>query len=71
MWETMRNVWRVPELRKKVLYTLFMLLIFRLVSVIPVPGVNVAAAKESMGNYDVLGLMNMMTGSSLQNIMKY
>lgn len=68
MWETMRNVWRVPELRKKVLYTFFMLLIFRLVSVIPVPGVDVAAAKETMGNYDVLGLMNMMTGSSLQNM---
>ena len=29
MVETLRNVWRVPELRKKVLYTFFMLLIFR------------------------------------------
>ena len=43
MWETLRNVWRVPELRKKVLYTFFMLLIFRLVSVIPAPGVDVKA----------------------------
>ncbi len=64
MWETLRNVWRVPELRKKVLYTFFMLLIFRLVSVIPAPGVDVKAVQEAMGQYDMLGLVNMMTGNS-------
>ena len=45
MWETLRNVWRVPELRKKVLYTFFMLLIYRLVSVIPAPGIDVATVQ--------------------------
>ena len=64
MWETLRNVWRVPELRKKVLYTFFMLLIFRLVSVIPAPGVDVKAVQDAMGQYDMLGLVNMMTGNS-------
>ena len=64
MWETLRNVWRVPELRKKVLYTFFMLLIFRLVSVIPAPGVDVAAVQSAMGQYDMLGLVNMMTGNA-------
>ena len=64
MWETLRNVWRVPELRKKVLYTFFMLLIFRLVSVIPAPGVDVATVQNAMGQYDMLGLVNMMTGNS-------
>ncbi len=64
MWETLRNVWRVPELRKKVLYTFFMLLIFRLVSVIPAPGVDVKAVQEAMGQYDMLGLVNMMTGNA-------
>ena len=64
MWETLRNVWRVPELRKKVLYTFFMLLIFRLVSVIPAPGVDVQAVQQAMGQYDMLGLVNMMTGNS-------
>ena len=68
MWETLRNVWRVPELRKKVLYTFFMLLIFRLVSVIPVPGVDPAIVQEAMGNYDMLGLVNMMTGSSFSQM---
>lgn len=68
MWETLRNVWRVPELRKKVLYTFFMLLIFRLVSVIPVPGVDPAIVQEAMGSYDMLGLVNMMTGSAFSQM---
>ncbi len=68
MWETLRNVWRVPELRKKVLYTFFMLLIYRLVSVIPVPGVDAATFQGVMANYDMLDLMNMMTGSALSQM---
>ena len=64
MWETLRNVWRVPELRKKVLYTFFMLLIFRLVSVIPAPGIDAAALMKNSANYDMLGLVNMMTGNA-------
>ncbi|MCR4886846.1 MAG: preprotein translocase subunit SecY [Clostridiales bacterium] len=68
MLETLRNVWRVPELRKKVLYTFFMLLIFRLVSVIPAPGVDVAAVQSAMANYDMLGLVNMMTGNAFSQM---
>ncbi len=68
MWETLRNVWRVPELRKKVLYTFFMLLIFRLVSVIPVPGLDPSVMQQAAETYDMLGLMNMMTGSSLSQM---
>ena len=64
MWETMRNVWRVPELRKKLLYTFFMLLLFRLVSVIPAPGINLEALSTEMAKYDMLGLVNMMTGNA-------
>jgi len=67
MWETLRNVWRVPELRKKVLYTFFMLLLFRLVSVIPAPGIDVQTLGEQMKNYDMLGLVNMMTGNAFSN----
>jgi len=68
MWETLRNVWRVPELRKKVLYTFFMLLIYRLVSVIPAPGIDVATVQSAMSNYDMLGLVNMMTGNAFSQM---
>ena len=41
MLETFRNAWKVEDLRKKIIYTLIMLLIYRVGSVIPTPGVNV------------------------------
>ncbi len=40
MIETIRNAWKVPELRKKILFTIFALLIFRLGSAIPVPYID-------------------------------
>ena len=63
MLETLRNAWRVPELRKKLLYTFFMLLLFRLVGVIPVAGIDLEKMASQISNYDALGLVNMMTGN--------
>ena len=40
MFQTLKNAWHMPELRKKILYTLFILLIFRFGSCIPVPFIN-------------------------------
>ena len=68
MWETLRNAWKVEELRKKLIYTFLMLVLFRLVGVIPVSGINAAVVKEVDGNYDMLGLVNMMTGNSFSQM---
>ncbi len=68
MWETIRNAWKVPELKKKILYTFMMLLVFRLVSVIPVPGINASVVREVSGQFDLLGLVNMMTGNSFSQM---
>lgn len=68
MWETLKNAWRVKDIRKKLLYTLFMLLIFRLVSVIPAPGINSSVVAEAMKKYDVLNLVNMMTGNAFSQM---
>ena len=40
MIETIRNAWKVPELRKKIMFTIFALLIFRLGSAVPVPYID-------------------------------
>ena len=48
MLETFRNIWRVKDLRQKLGYTLMMLLIYRLVSILPAPGVDFAKLRESM-----------------------
>ncbi|NLA53237.1 MAG: preprotein translocase subunit SecY, partial [Clostridiales bacterium] len=64
MWETLRNAWKVHELRKKLLYTLMMLVVYRLVSVVPVPGINADVVKEVSSKFDMLGMVNMMTGNA-------
>ena len=68
MWETLRNAWKVPELRRKLLYTFMMLVIYRLVSVVPVPGINAAVVKEVSQRFDMLGLVNMMTGNAFSQM---
>ena len=68
MGETLRNAWRVPELRKKLIYTFLMLLLFRLIGVVPVPGIDLNAIQSSIANYDALVLVNMMTGNQFSQM---
>lgn len=67
MWETLRNAWKIADLRKKILYTLFMLLLYRVLCYIPTPGINVAAVREALGSISLLEFMNTMTGANLEN----
>ena len=66
MIETIRNAWKIPELKKKLMFTIFALLIFRLGSAIPVPYINT----DGLGSFlqgqsgTILGLMNAMSGSA-------
>jgi preprotein translocase subunit SecY len=62
--EILRNAWKVEDLRKKILYTLFMLLIYRLVGVVPTPGVNVAVIQEAFSSNSLWGILSLMSGSS-------
>ena len=66
MIQTIRNAWAVPELRKKMLFTIFALLIFRLGSAIPVPYINNVALQSHLAlqSGTILGLMNAMSGSA-------
>ena len=71
MRETLRNAWKITEIRKKILYTLMMLLIFRLLCFIPTPGVNTEHIQSFLDRYSLLQFMQSMTGSNLSqyNIM--
>ena len=67
MFKTLHNAWKIPELRKKILFTLLMLLLFRVGSVIPVPFINGDALQSYFdGNLSgtILGLFNAMSGSA-------
>ena len=67
MIETLRNAWKIPELRKKIIFTLFILLIYRIGNVIPVPYVNTTVLGtyfDSVLSSTVLGLLNALSGSA-------
>ncbi|MBR5543358.1 MAG: preprotein translocase subunit SecY [Oscillospiraceae bacterium] len=68
MIETIKNAWRIPELRKKIIFTLVCLLIFRLGSAIPVPFISPEVSKlfsEQLAG-TALGFLNAMSGGSLE-----
>ena len=67
MRETIKNAWKIIEIRKKILYTLGILLVYRLLCFIPTPGVNTALIADAIETYSLLGFMNAMTGSDLAN----
>ena len=66
MIQTIKNAWKIPELRKKIMFTIFALLIFRLGTAVPVPFVNT----DLLGSYlntmsdSIFGLMNAMSGGA-------
>src|SRR6476646_912954 len=61
------NAWRVPELRRRLLFTAFVLALYRLGSFIPAPGVDSDQIKTYFGNQGgtVLGLLNLFSGNAL------
>ena len=67
MFSTLANAWKIPELRKKLMFTLLMLLIYRVCSVIPVPYIDagtLASYFESTLSNTILGLYDAMSGSA-------
>ena len=66
MLQTLRNAWRIEELRKKILFTLLILMLYRVGNAIPVPYVNVDALQQYFAQLQntVLGLLNVMSGGA-------
>ena len=66
MLQTLKNAWRIEELRKKILFTLLILALYRLGNAIPVPYVNVDALQAYFTSLQntVLGLLNVMSGGA-------
>ncbi len=70
MIQSLKKMWRIPDLRKKILYTFGMLILFRLVGVIPAPGVDAAKVLNSTNasSLPLLELVNMMTGNAFSQM---
>ena len=69
MLQTLRNAWRVEEIRKKMVFTLVIILLYRLGNAIPVPGVNIAALQAYFMYLQntVLGLLDVMSGGAFSS----
>src|SRR6266487_5428018 len=68
MLSWLTNAWRVPELRKRVLFTALILALYRLGSWVPAPGVNSASIQgyfNSKGGGTILGLLSVFSGGAL------
>ena len=65
MFTTFRNAWRVPELRKKILYTLLIILVFRIGCHIPVPFMDPDAISNMFADGNFLSYMDILTGGAL------
>ena len=71
MFKTIHNAWKVPELRKKLLFTFFVVIIFRIGSIIPVPFLDEEALKSFMDSRvtegSFFGFVNMLSGGAFSH----
>jgi len=65
--EALRNAWRIPDLRRKILYTAVLLAVARIGAYVPVPGVDAAGLAEQLGldSGNIFGLLDLFSGGAL------
>jgi len=68
MFQTLRNAWKIEDLRKKILFTVFILLVFRIGSAVTVPFVDTEVLKTAMGTgSDFMGYLTLMSGGGFSS----
>lgn len=64
---TAKQIFTLPDLRRRVLYALFLLLIARVLAHIPLPGVDIQELRNFFGRNQIFGLLNMFSGGAMEN----
>lgn len=67
MWQKLQRIWSVKDIRNRLLFVLAMLIIFRIAAHIPVPGINTAELKQFLASNQILGLLNIFSGGTIEN----
>ncbi len=67
MFQAVINAFKIPDLRAKILFTLAMLVVFRFIASIPIPGVDREGLRAFIENNQLLGMLNLFSGSGLTN----
>jgi preprotein translocase subunit SecY len=68
MFKTLANAWKLPDIRNKILFTLIMLLVYRIGAFVPVPGINVDYVAQQVADKQILGFLNLLSGGALGNL---
>ncbi len=68
MWEKIRRIWYIREVRNNLLFVLGMLVVYRFVSHIPVPGVNGPSLRAFLDSNQIFGLLNVFSGGNIRNL---
>src|SRR3990170_1253917 len=64
---TLLNIWNTPDLRRKILFTISIIVIFRIIAHIPMPGVDVAALRNFFSGSQIFQLLDIFSGGTLFN----
>ncbi|MFH0987923.1 MAG: preprotein translocase subunit SecY [Parcubacteria group bacterium] len=67
MWNKLVQIWQLKELRNKILFVLGMLIVFRLMAHVPIPGINAANLSHFFNSNQILGLLNLFSGGGMEN----
>src|SRR3990167_1420541 len=65
--ETFKQIFLLPDLRKKILFVIILLVIARLLAHIPLPGVDSEELRRFFGQNQIIGLYNMLSGGAMEN----
>jgi preprotein translocase subunit SecY len=67
MLQAVFNAFKIPDLRRKILFTLAMLVVFRLIASVPIPGVDREGLRNLIDSNQLLGMLNLFSGGGLTN----
>lgn len=68
LWQKIKLVWADKTLRMRVFFVLAMLVVFRLLAAIPIPGIDAAALSQFLSNNQFFGILNIFSGGGLSNL---
>jgi preprotein translocase subunit SecY len=67
MFDKLQKIWKIKDVRNRVLFVIGMMVIFRLTAHIPIPGIDTASLREFLSGNQILGLLNLFSGGTIEN----
>lgn len=67
MWEKILQVWNIKQVRNKLLFVLGMLVVFRLIAHIPIPGIDIAGLKSFLAGNQMVGMLDLFSGGTIKS----